>query len=45
MSPARSVALDSRLQSVHGLQIAIRIQGEGEPLLLINGMTRPIQSW
>jgi poly(3-hydroxyoctanoate) depolymerase len=45
VSPARSVALDSRLQSVHGLQIAIRIQGEGEPLLLINGMTRPIQSW
>lgn len=23
----------------------MRVQGEGEPLLLINGMTRPLQSW
>ena len=35
----------SRLLRVHGLQIAMRVQGEGDPLLLINGMTRPLQSW
>src|ERR1700675_4795966 len=23
----------------------MRVQGEGDPLLLINGMTRPLQSW
>jgi pimeloyl-ACP methyl ester carboxylesterase len=45
MTPPRSSAVDSRLLRVHGLQIAIRVQGDGEPLLLINGMTRPLQSW
>jgi len=30
---------------VHGLRIAIRVQGQGDPLLLMNGMTRPLQSW
>jgi poly(3-hydroxyoctanoate) depolymerase len=45
MTPPRSGAVDSRLLRVNGLQIAIRVQGEGEPLLLINGMTRPLQSW
>jgi pimeloyl-ACP methyl ester carboxylesterase len=34
-----------RLLNEHGLQVAMRVQGEGEPLLLINGMTRPFQSW
>jgi pimeloyl-ACP methyl ester carboxylesterase len=45
MRPPRSSAVESRLLRVHGLQIAIRVQGEGEPLLLINGITRPLQSW
>ena len=45
MRPPRSSAVDSRLLRIHGLQIAIRVQGEGEPLLLINGITRPLQSW
>jgi len=45
MSSARTIILDSPLRSVSGLRIAIRVQGEGEPLLLINGMTRPLQSW
>lgn len=45
MSPTRSTTVDSRLRSVGGLQIAMRVQGEGDPLLLINGMTRPLQSW
>ena len=45
MTPTRSSAVNSRLLRVHGLQIAVRVQGDGEPLLLINGMTRPLQSW
>ena len=31
--------------TIHGLQVAMRVQGEGDPLLLINGMTRPLESW
>ncbi len=45
MTPPRSSAVNPRLVRVHGLQIAIRVQGEGEPLLLINGLTRALQSW
>jgi pimeloyl-ACP methyl ester carboxylesterase len=45
MSLPRSVVVDSQLLCVQGLQIAMRVVGEGEPLLLINGMTRPLQSW
>jgi len=44
VSGAQSI-LAPRLLRAHGLQIAMRVQGEGEPLLLINGMTRPLQSW
>lgn len=35
----------SELLHLHGLEVAIRVQGTGDPLLLINGMTRPLQSW
>jgi len=28
-----------------GLEIAFAVGGTGEPLLLLNGMTRPLQSW
>jgi poly(3-hydroxyoctanoate) depolymerase len=45
MSPGRSIVVDSKLPCVSGRRIAIRVQGEGDPLLLINGMTRPLQSW
>jgi pimeloyl-ACP methyl ester carboxylesterase len=45
MSLPRSVAVDSRVLEVHGLDIAMRVVGAGEPLLLMNGMTRPLQSW
>lgn len=45
MSLPRSIVDGSELLSVHGLRIAMRVQGEGDPLLLINGMTRPLQSW
>jgi poly(3-hydroxyoctanoate) depolymerase len=34
-----------QLITVHGLQVAMQVQGEGDPLLLINGMTRPLRSW
>ncbi|MEP7036154.1 MAG: alpha/beta fold hydrolase [Dermatophilaceae bacterium] len=33
------------LITIHGLQVAMQVQGKGDPLLLINGMTRPLQSW
>jgi poly(3-hydroxyoctanoate) depolymerase len=45
MSSAGLVFIDSRLAYVGGLRIAMRVQGEGRPLLLVNGMTRPMQSW
>jgi pimeloyl-ACP methyl ester carboxylesterase len=45
MSRPRPIVVDSQLLCVHGLQIAMRLQGEGDPLLLINGMSRPLQSW
>lgn len=45
MSPTRSIVIDSRFPCVSGLRITIRVQGEGDPLLLINGMTRPLKSW
>lgn len=34
-----------RLLSLNGLKVAMRVQGEGDPLLLINGMTRSLESW
>ena len=45
MSRSRSSEVDSQLLRLHGLQIAVRVQGEGDPLLLINGMSRPLESW
>jgi len=31
--------------SQHGLEVHVRVQGEGTPLLLLNGFTRPLESW
>jgi len=45
MSAARSIVVGSRLPLVPGLRVSMRVQGEGDPLLLINGMTRPLESW
>lgn len=45
MSGPGTTKVASRLLRVQGLQIAMRVQGEGDPLVLINGMTRPLQSW
>ena len=45
MTPSRSTVVDSQLVVVDGLELAMRVQGDGDPLLLINGMARPLQSW
>lgn len=31
--------------SIHGLRIAARTTGSGDPLLLLNGLARPMESW
>jgi hypothetical protein len=41
---SRPPGVDSQLR-YRGLEIAMRVQGDGEPLLLINGLTRPLDSW
>jgi len=45
MSSDHSLLIDSRLPFLPGLRVAIKVQGEGDPVLLINGMSRPLQSW
>jgi len=45
MTSAQSIIVDSPLPGVPALHIAMQVQGNGDPLLLINGMTRPLQSW
>ena len=45
MNRPRTVVVGSQLRDIDGLRIAMQVQGEGDPLLLINGMTRPLQSW
>jgi len=45
MSRPRSIVVDSQLLSINGLEIFMQVQGVGDALLLINGMTRPLQSW
>jgi poly(3-hydroxyoctanoate) depolymerase len=35
----------SRTVSANGYQLNVHVEGEGEPLLLINGLTRPLSSW
>jgi len=36
---------DTRSVSVHGHHVRVRVRGQGEPLLLLNGATRPLESW
>lgn len=36
---------DFLVTSAHGLEVHVRVQGEGAPLLLLNGFTRPLESW
>ena len=45
MSNARNQTNDSLNESVRGHRVRIRVEGEGEPLLLLNGLTRPLSSW
>jgi len=45
MSPVRSIVVDTQLPCLPRLHIAMSVQGQGDPLLLMNGMTRPMQSW
>jgi len=40
-----AIRVESQQISFQGLRIAMEVAGEGPPLLLINGMTRPLQSW
>ena len=39
-----SETVDSVL-SIGGLRIAVRTTGSGDPVLLLNGMSRPMESW
>jgi pimeloyl-ACP methyl ester carboxylesterase len=45
MTQPRSIASNSRLLDVYGLRVRMRVVGVGEPLLLLNGLTRPLESW
>ena len=36
---------DTRSLSVGGHHVRVRVRGQGEPLLLLNGATRPLESW
>lgn len=38
-------AYDSPVVRFRGLSVRVRVEGEGEPLLLLNGLTRPLESW
>ena len=45
MSPTQSIVIDSRLPCLSRQRIAMSVQGKGDPLLLVNGLSRPLQSW
>lgn len=45
MTPPRSIALGSQLLDVRGLRVRMRVEGDGDPVLLLNGLTRPLESW
>ncbi|MDT5322108.1 MAG: hypothetical protein QOD88_4630 [Mycobacterium sp.] len=36
---------DTFVLSIGGLRIAARTTGSGDPVLLLNGMSRPMESW
>jgi pimeloyl-ACP methyl ester carboxylesterase len=36
---------DTLVRSIGGLRIAVRRTGSGHPVLLLNGMSRPMESW
>src|ERR1700722_8379695 len=45
MSSDQDHSVASRTVSTNGYRIHVRDEGEGRPLLLINGLTRPLSSW
>lgn len=45
MTQPRSTPVDARLLDSHGLRVRMRIEGDGDPVLLLNGLTRPLESW
>ena len=45
MTTARPPAYDDQVVRVRGLQVRVRVAGDGPPLLLLNGLTRPLESW
>ena len=45
MSVDQGQPIISRSVVASGCRINVRVEGQGEPLLLINGLTRPLGSW
>ena len=45
MSNAPQPSYDASLRWVRGHRVHVRVQGHGDPLLLLNGLTRPLESW
>ncbi len=45
MSNAALEAYDASILWVRGHRVHIRVQGHGDPLLLLNGLTRSLESW
>lgn len=45
MSTDQDHSIVARSVSAHGHRINVRLEGDGDPLLLINGLTRPLGSW
>lgn len=45
MSRLGSSGADTTQLDVRGLRVSMRVSGEGPPLLLVNGVTRRLQSW
>ena len=45
MRPSRSLSIESHLPFLSEQRIAISIAGQGDPLMVINGLSRPLQSW
>jgi pimeloyl-ACP methyl ester carboxylesterase len=41
----RSITVGSQLLDVRGLRVRIRVEGDGDAVLLLNGLTRPVESW
>lgn len=37
--------IESRSLRIRGLRVAVRISGSGDPVMLLNGMARPMESW